>query len=219
MVAPTPQTHCRPPTTLNRLHRVAAVRVPSAGPWCTGEDEQLTELVKQYGGKHWARIASMLPGRTGKQCRERWCNNLDPSLKKGAWTQDVSAPPRYPPHHARLPRRLGPCATVFVFPLVRSNLTESPPRHPAPFFGASFVSPAHPLPPPPPPPPWIASSGGSDHPRNARQARNALGGDCKVPPRPFRQLRQEQVVLDLQPHPPPANDDGCARPPRPTPLP
>ena len=30
----------------------------------------------------------MLPGRTGKQCRERWCNNLDPSLKKGAWTAE-----------------------------------------------------------------------------------------------------------------------------------
>ena len=30
----------------------------------------------------------MLSGRTGKQCRERWCNNLDPSLKKGAWTPE-----------------------------------------------------------------------------------------------------------------------------------
>jgi len=58
------------------------------GPWCPTEDNQLIDLVRQYGGKHWARIASMLPGRTGKQCRERWCNNLDPSLKKGAWTGD-----------------------------------------------------------------------------------------------------------------------------------
>lgn len=58
------------------------------GPWCPTEDTQLIELVRQYGGKHWARIASMLPGRTGKQCRERWCNNLDPSLKKGAWTAE-----------------------------------------------------------------------------------------------------------------------------------
>jgi len=58
------------------------------GPWCANEDAQLVELVKQYGGKHWARIASMLPGRTGKQCRERWCNNLDPTLKKGAWTPE-----------------------------------------------------------------------------------------------------------------------------------
>ena len=59
-----------------------------AGPWSASEDAQLVELVGQYGGKHWARIASMLPGRTGKQCRERWCNNLDPSLKKGAWTPE-----------------------------------------------------------------------------------------------------------------------------------
>ena len=59
-----------------------------AGPWCPTEDAQLVELVQQYGGKHWARIASLLPGRTGKQCRERWCNNLDPSLKKGAWTAE-----------------------------------------------------------------------------------------------------------------------------------
>ena len=58
------------------------------GPWCPNEDAQLMELVNQYGGKHWAHIASMLPGRTGKQCRERWCNNLDPTLKKGAWTPD-----------------------------------------------------------------------------------------------------------------------------------
>ena len=27
-------------------------------------------------------------GRTGKQCRERWCNNLDPTLKKGAWSPE-----------------------------------------------------------------------------------------------------------------------------------
>ena len=55
------------------------------------EDAQLTELVKRFGGKQWARIASMLPGRTGKQCRERWCNNLDPTLKKGAWTPEEDA--------------------------------------------------------------------------------------------------------------------------------
>jgi hypothetical protein len=59
-----------------------------AGPWSSTEDVQLTKLVNLHGGKHWARIANMLPGRTGKQCRERWCNNLDPSLKKGAWTAE-----------------------------------------------------------------------------------------------------------------------------------
>jgi hypothetical protein len=58
------------------------------GPWSAFEDAQLIALVREHGGKHWARIASMLPGRTGKQCRERWCNNLDPSLKKGSWSAE-----------------------------------------------------------------------------------------------------------------------------------
>ncbi len=58
------------------------------GPWSSYEDAQLVALVSENGGKHWARIASLLPGRTGKQCRERWCNNLDPTLKKGGWTPE-----------------------------------------------------------------------------------------------------------------------------------
>ena len=33
-------------------------------------------------------IASQLPGRIGKQCRERWFNHLDPSIKKGDWTNE-----------------------------------------------------------------------------------------------------------------------------------
>ena len=39
----------------------------------------------------WSVIASKLPGRIGKQCRERWFNHLDPSIRKGAWsTQEDS---------------------------------------------------------------------------------------------------------------------------------
>lgn len=34
----------------------------------------------------WSSVASMLPGRLGKQCRERWFNHLDPSVKKSEWT-------------------------------------------------------------------------------------------------------------------------------------
>lgn len=29
------------------------------------------QLVKQYGAKRWSLIAMHLPGRVGKQCRER----------------------------------------------------------------------------------------------------------------------------------------------------
>lgn len=28
----------------------------------------------------------LLPGRLGKQCRERWFNHLDPTVKKTEWT-------------------------------------------------------------------------------------------------------------------------------------
>lgn len=33
-------------------------------------------------------IACGLPGRTGKQCRERYHNHLQPNLKKGEWSED-----------------------------------------------------------------------------------------------------------------------------------
>lgn len=31
-------------------------------------------------------VVMQLPGRMGKQCRERWFNHLDPGIKKGDWT-------------------------------------------------------------------------------------------------------------------------------------
>ncbi len=33
-------------------------------------------------------MAAMLPGRIGKQCRERWFNFLDPSIKRTTWTDE-----------------------------------------------------------------------------------------------------------------------------------
>lgn len=43
-------------------------------------------LVQEHGTKHWGRIGSSLQGRTGKQCRERWHNQLDPAIRKDPWT-------------------------------------------------------------------------------------------------------------------------------------
>ncbi len=40
------------------------------------------------GKVKWSSIAAKLPGRIGKQCRERWFNHLDPSIKKGDWTNE-----------------------------------------------------------------------------------------------------------------------------------
>eukprot|EP00605_Chrysophyceae_sp_TOSAG23-4_P000048 GSChrysophyteH1.ASY1.ANO1.50.1 assembled CDS len=40
------------------------------------------------GTKRWGDIGKCLMGRTGKQCRERWHNQLDPSIIKTPWTQE-----------------------------------------------------------------------------------------------------------------------------------
>ena len=56
------------------------------GPWTPEEDEKLTENVTKHGAKNWSNIALALPGRIGKQCRERWHNHLSPDINKNKWT-------------------------------------------------------------------------------------------------------------------------------------
>ncbi|XP_041971913.1 myb protein isoform X2 [Aricia agestis] len=58
------------------------------GPWTKQEDDKVMELVAKYGPKKWTLIARHLKGRIGKQCRERWHNHLNPSIKKTAWTEN-----------------------------------------------------------------------------------------------------------------------------------
>lgn len=58
------------------------------GPWSREEDAQLAENVAKYGAKNWSNIAHALPGRIGKQCRERWHNHLNPAIKKNKWTDE-----------------------------------------------------------------------------------------------------------------------------------
>ncbi|XP_059647042.1 transcription factor MYB3R-3 [Cornus florida] len=72
------------------LHRWQKVLNPELvkGPWTQEEDEKITELVAKYGPTKWSIIAKSLPGRIGKQCRERWHNHLNPDIKKDAWTLD-----------------------------------------------------------------------------------------------------------------------------------
>jgi len=55
------------------------------GPWTEEEDKRLMDLVKTCGAKRWTHIAGELPGRNGKQCRERWHNHLNPEITKQAW--------------------------------------------------------------------------------------------------------------------------------------
>ncbi|EPS60436.1 hypothetical protein M569_14368, partial [Genlisea aurea] len=58
------------------------------GPWSPDEDSLLNQLVKNHGARNWSLIARGIPGRSGKSCRLRWCNQLDPSVKRKAFTDD-----------------------------------------------------------------------------------------------------------------------------------
>jgi hypothetical protein len=60
----------------------------SARSWKGEEDKKLTEAVKKHGEKwNWVAVARMVPGRTDKQCRQRWVRNLKDVAGKtvGRW--------------------------------------------------------------------------------------------------------------------------------------
>ena len=56
--------------------------------WTPQEDEKMRQLVAQFGTRKWSQIGALLEGRNGKQCRERWHNQLDPTIKKTPWGED-----------------------------------------------------------------------------------------------------------------------------------
>ncbi|XP_048329657.2 uncharacterized protein LOC107418690 isoform X2 [Ziziphus jujuba] len=58
------------------------------GRWTPDEDKRLTVAQMLFGPKNWKKTAQFVPGRTEVQCRERWVNSLDPSLKWGKWTAE-----------------------------------------------------------------------------------------------------------------------------------
>ena len=51
------------------------------------EDTLVLQLISKYGLK-WSRIASFLPGRIGKQVRDRYLNSLKPDIKHNNWTPE-----------------------------------------------------------------------------------------------------------------------------------
>lgn len=50
------------------------------------EDIRMTNLVRTYGTESWKIIANHMPGRSARQCRERWRNYLDPEIRNDPWT-------------------------------------------------------------------------------------------------------------------------------------
>ncbi|CAH2066392.1 unnamed protein product [Thlaspi arvense] len=58
------------------------------GHWRPAEDAKLKELVSVYGPQNWNLIAEKLQGRSGKSCRLRWFNQLDPRINRRAFTEE-----------------------------------------------------------------------------------------------------------------------------------
>jgi len=49
--------------------------------------ERFVDIIHQRAFlQRWSEIALSIPGRKGKQCRERYLNHLDPNLNKAPWT-------------------------------------------------------------------------------------------------------------------------------------
>ncbi|GBG31963.1 Transcription factor MYB3R-5 [Hondaea fermentalgiana] len=57
------------------------------GKWSDAEDDLLVKLVEQKG-KKWKEISFSIPGRTGKQCRDRYTARLNPNLRTGKWSHE-----------------------------------------------------------------------------------------------------------------------------------
>eukprot|EP00252_Welwitschia_mirabilis_P020493 TRINITY_DN5042_c0_g1_i1.p1 TRINITY_DN5042_c0_g1~~TRINITY_DN5042_c0_g1_i1.p1 ORF type:complete len:383 (+),score=12.36 TRINITY_DN5042_c0_g1_i1:253-1401(+) len=56
------------------------------GPWSPEEDAALQKLVDKYGARNWSLISKGIPGRSGKSCRLRWCNQLSPQVEHRPFT-------------------------------------------------------------------------------------------------------------------------------------
>ena len=55
--------------------------------WNDEENDLLRKLVQIFGTCDLAQVATELPGRTPKQCHDRW-NIINPSVKKGKWSEE-----------------------------------------------------------------------------------------------------------------------------------
>ena len=51
-------------------------------------DTKFLALVSEIGPTKWDMVSVQVPGRNGKQCRERWLNQLNPLLKQDRWSAE-----------------------------------------------------------------------------------------------------------------------------------
>ena len=71
------------------------------GPWSPQEDRWLLSLVGNRGPQNWVHVSSQLATRSAKQCRERYHQNLKPTLDHSPISQEEGA------HIERLVAQMG----------------------------------------------------------------------------------------------------------------
>lgn len=78
----------RPPEAGNSTPGASDKNKKKAGPkvWTKEEDQMLLNMVQSMRmPMKWSIVAQQMPDRTGKQCRERYVNHLNPRLKVADW--------------------------------------------------------------------------------------------------------------------------------------
>lgn len=67
---------------------VVAKKTSLKSKFTAEEDKKLMELVAKTKTRNWNEIAASLGSRNARQCRERWNNYLNPSLRNDPWTEE-----------------------------------------------------------------------------------------------------------------------------------
>lgn len=73
-------------STIQAEEPFGARRVRTKGAWSTSEDKLLLKLTKSHGAKGWSKIATHFGSKSAKQCRDRWHNQLNPSINNSPWS-------------------------------------------------------------------------------------------------------------------------------------
>lgn len=68
-----------------KAHQMSSYHAPKS-KWFQEEDNILIEQIRINGPSKWNKIAEQLPGRNGKQCRERWIGKLSPENAQSSWS-------------------------------------------------------------------------------------------------------------------------------------
>jgi hypothetical protein len=66
--------------------RLPPKKVITRSRFSLSEDAKLRDLVHSMGGKAWDEIASAMPGRSARQCRDSFQNYLADDINRQPWT-------------------------------------------------------------------------------------------------------------------------------------